>query len=184
MRYLNALGAKMKHRIIVQYRNEAGALERGIAVGGLFKEFWGELSALAFSPNYALFCATEGGGSGGRGEGGELFPNPSCFSAHGGDAVGLYNFLGKILGKALFEGITIQPIFAHFFLAFIRGDYNYMHTLPDLSTKDPTLYNNLMFLKTYEGDAEGELVTTSEQTRTRATTKPPSHLLRSAQICV
>ena len=67
MRYLNALGAKMKHRIIVQYRNEARALERGIDVGGLFKEFWGELSALAFSPNYALFCATEGGGSGGRG---------------------------------------------------------------------------------------------------------------------
>jgi HECT-domain (ubiquitin-transferase) len=29
-----------------------------------------------------------------------------------------------------------------------------MHRLPDLSTMDAQLYNNLMFLKTYDGDAE------------------------------
>ena len=168
MRYLNALGERMKQRIIVSYRNEAGVSERGIDVGGLFKEFWGDLSALAFSPNYALFCAIGGsgsgdggGGSGNDGGGGELFPNPGCFAAHGEDAVTLYNFLGKILGKALFEGITIQPVFAHFFLAFIKGNYNYMHILPDLATKDPQLYNNLMFLKTYEGDAEDLCLTFS-----------------------
>ena len=114
------------------------------------------MSALAFSPNYALFSSI-----GEEGQEGELFPNPSCFSAHGEDAVTLYNFLGKILGKALFEGITIQPIFAHFFLAFIKGNYNYMHILPDLATKDPQLYNNLMFLKTYEGDAEDLCLTFS-----------------------
>jgi ubiquitin-protein ligase E3 C len=56
-------------------------------------------------------------------------------------------------GKALYEGITIQPRFAHFFLSFLRGDYNFLHMLPDLSTVDPQLYNNLMFLKTYDGDA-------------------------------
>ena len=38
MRYLDALGERMKQRIIVNYRNEAGVLERGIDVGGLFKE--------------------------------------------------------------------------------------------------------------------------------------------------
>lgn len=57
-------------------------------------------------------------------------------------------------GKALYEGITIQPKFAHFFLSFLRGDYNFLNMLPDLSTIDPQLYNNLMFLKTYDGDAE------------------------------
>ena len=155
MRYLNALGERMKQRIVMSYRNEVGVMERGIDVGGLFKEFWCDLSALAFSPDYALFCAIE------NDENGALFPNPSCFSAHGEDAVELYNFLGKILGKALFEGITIQPVFAHFFLAFIRGNYNYMHILPDLATKDPQLHNNLMFLKTYEGDAEDLCLTFS-----------------------
>ncbi len=60
----------------------------------------------------------------------------------------------RILGKALYEGISIRPQFAHLFLSFLRGDYNFLHMLPDLSTLDPTLYNNLMFLKTYDGDAE------------------------------
>ncbi len=62
-----------------------------------------------------------------------------------------YSFLS---GKAIYEGITIQPQFAHFFLSFLRGDYNFLHMLADLSTMDRTLYNNLMFLKTYEGKAE------------------------------
>jgi hypothetical protein len=56
--------------------------------------------------------------------------------------------------SALYEGITIRPQFAHFFLSFLRGDYNFLHMLPDLSTMDPQLYNNLMFLKNYDGDAE------------------------------
>jgi ubiquitin-protein ligase E3 C len=53
----------------------------------------------------------------------------------------------------MYEGITIHPRFAHFFLSFLRGDYNFLHMLPDLGTVDPQLYQNLMFLKTYEGDA-------------------------------
>ena len=56
-------------------------------------------------------------------------------------------------GKALYEGITIQPRFAHFFLSFMKGRYNYLNMLADLSTIDPDLYKNLLFLKTYDGDA-------------------------------
>lgn len=88
------------------------------------------------------------------GAGNCLYPNPSSGAAHGSDHIILFEFLGRILGKALFEGITIHPQFAHFFLSFLRGEYNYMHMLPDLSTMDAQLYNNLMFLKTYDGDAE------------------------------
>jgi hypothetical protein len=57
------------------------------------------------------------------------------------------------LGKALYEGITIQPQFAHLFLSFLKGDHTFLHLLTDLSTIDTQLYNNLMFLKTYDGDA-------------------------------
>lgn len=143
---LNNLGRNMRQRIVVQYLNQAGATETGVDVGGLFKEFWTDLSNLAFDPNYALFRATEGSGN-------CLYPNPSSRAAHGSDHIVLFEFLGRILGKALYEGITIQPQFAHFFLSFLRGDYNFLHMLPDLSTMDPQLYNNLMFLKTYDGDA-------------------------------
>ena len=85
---------------------------------------------------------------------GYMYPNPSARAAHGSDSIILFEFLGRILGKALYEGITIKPQFAHFFLSFLRGEYNFLHMLPDLATMDQTLYNNLMFLKTYDGDAE------------------------------
>ena len=144
---MNNLGKNMRQRIVVHYLNEAGTQEIGIDVGGLFKEFWTDLTALAFNQNYALFKATEGADH-------CLYPNPSSEAAHGATHITLFEFLGRILGKALYEGITIQPQFAHFFLSFMRGDYNFFHMLPDLSTMDAQLYNNLMFLKTYDGDAE------------------------------
>ena len=81
-----------------------------------------------------------------------MYPNPSSKLAHGSDHIVLFEFLGRILGKALYEGITIQPQFAHLFLSFLRGNHTYLHLLTDLSTIDPQLYGNLMFLKTYEGD--------------------------------
>ena len=61
-----------------------------------------------------------------------------------------YHFLGLVLGKAIFENITLQPKFAHFFLSFMNNKYNYMNLLNDLNTFDSELYKNLMFLKTYE----------------------------------
>ena len=104
---------------------------------------WSDLSNLAFDPNYALFKNTDGF---------LMYPNPTSKLAHGADHVILFEFLGRILGKALYEGITIQPQFAHLFLSFLRGDHNYLHLLTDLSTIDPQLYGNLMFLKNYDGD--------------------------------
>ena len=61
----------------------------------------------------------------------------------------IYSILGRVLGKALYENITIQPQFAHFFLAFMHGRYNFMNLVNDLATLDQELYKNLMFLKTY-----------------------------------
>ncbi|KAL9181070.1 hypothetical protein ACHAXT_009875 [Thalassiosira profunda] len=141
--HLNKLGRNMRQRIVVCYLSKAGAKETGVDVGGLFKEFWTDLSNLAFDPNYALFKTTQES---------LMYPNPSSKMAHGSDSIVLFEFLGRIMGKALYEGITIQPQFAHLFLSFLRGDHNYLHLLTDLSTIDPQLHGNLMFLKTYEGD--------------------------------
>ena len=57
---MNHLGRNMRNRLAVQYYNEAGMRESGIDVGGLFKEFWTDLCAIAFDPNYALFRLTSG----------------------------------------------------------------------------------------------------------------------------
>lgn len=146
---MNSFSQKMfRERFQIQYYNEGGARETGIDAGGLFKDFWTDLCDIAFNPNYALFRATEDGALGNC-----LYPNPLSRTVHGStDHVVLFEFLGRILGKALYEGITISPRFAHFFLSFIRGDYNFLHMLPDLSTIDPQLFNNLMFLKNFDGD--------------------------------
>ena len=44
----------------------------------------------------------------------------------------------------------MQPQFAHFFLAFMMGRYNFTGLVNDLQSLDPDLFKNLMFLKTYE----------------------------------
>lgn len=152
--HLNKLGRNLRSRIIVQYVNQAGAKESGLDAGGLFKEFWTDLADLAFNPNWALFCETQDSN-------GFVYPNPSSRAAHGPDSIIMYEFLGRVVGKAMFEGITIKPQFAHFFLSFLRGEYNFLNMLSDLSTMDRTLYNNLMFLKTYEGDASDLCLTFS-----------------------
>lgn len=56
---LNKLGRQLRQRIIVRYLNEAGTEEIGLDAGGLFKEFWTDLSDLSFNLNYALFSETE-----------------------------------------------------------------------------------------------------------------------------
>eukprot|EP00539_Tryblionella_compressa_P016401 CAMPEP_0178856842 /NCGR_PEP_ID=MMETSP0746-20121128/24153_1 /TAXON_ID=913974 /ORGANISM="Nitzschia punctata, Strain CCMP561" /LENGTH=344 /DNA_ID=CAMNT_0020523065 /DNA_START=45 /DNA_END=1078 /DNA_ORIENTATION=+ len=139
---MNNLGSDMRQRIAIQYYNEADTKETGIDAGGLFKEFWTDLSAIAFDLNFALFCINDNNC---------MYPNPSSGAAHGSDHIVLFEFLGRILGKSLYENITIQP---PDFLSFLRGNYNYLHMFSDLSTMDSQLYNNLMFLKTYDGDAE------------------------------
>jgi hypothetical protein len=145
MEAIGKVGAGIKDRVIVKYINEFGEEEAGIDAGGLFKDFVTDLSGRIFDPSYGLFCCTAAN---------LLYPNPSAqmlFDAHEMDTT--FVFLGRVLGKAMFENITLQPQFAHFFLAFMHGKYNYMNLINDLHTLDPELYKNLMFLKTYEVSA-------------------------------
>jgi len=87
---MNNLGTNMRQRIAVQYYNEAGTKEVGIDAGGLFKEFWTDLSTIAFDPGYSLFRMTEDNC---------MYPSPLSKAAHGLDHIVLFEFLGRILGK-------------------------------------------------------------------------------------
>jgi ubiquitin-protein ligase E3 C len=55
-----------------------------------------------------------------------------------------YEFLGRLLGKAVYDGMLINVPLAGFFLCKLLGlspDVN------DLATLDPDLHRNLMYLK-------------------------------------
>ena len=62
-----------------------------------------------------------------------------------------YRFIGRILGKALYEGILVDVAFAGFFLAKWLDKQSW---LDDLASLDPELYQGLMQLKHYTGDPE------------------------------
>ena len=52
---LNRLGPNLKNRIYVVFVNDMGMEETGIDAGGLFKELWTSLAAIAFNPAYGFF---------------------------------------------------------------------------------------------------------------------------------
>ncbi|KAG7375508.1 hypothetical protein PHYPSEUDO_000937 [Phytophthora pseudosyringae] len=145
LRKLNSIRTSLKKRINVVFVNSAGREEVGIDAGGLFKEFWLDLSTLAFDLQYGLFLTTHDQ---------LLYPNPNSASSHfsrESDHLTMFQFVGRILGKALYEGIVVQPKFAHFFLSKLLHSFNQLNELPSL---DPEIYKNLMFLKSYDGDVE------------------------------
>lgn len=145
LRKLNTIRTNLKKRINVVFVNAAGREEVGIDAGGLFKEFWLDLSTLAFDLQYGLFLTTHDQ---------LLYPNPHSASGHFSrdiDHLTMFQFVGRILGKGLYEGIVVQPKFAHFFLSKLLHSFNQLNELPSL---DPEIYKNLMFLKSYEGDVE------------------------------
>ncbi|KAH7467190.1 E3 ubiquitin-protein ligase UPL6 [Phytophthora ramorum] len=145
LKKLNSIRTNLKKRINVVFVNSAGREEVGIDAGGLFKEFWLDLSTLAFDLQYGLFLTTQDQ---------LLYPNPNSASDHfsrESDHLTMFQFVGRILGKALYEGIVVQPKFAHFFLSKLLHSFNQLNELPSL---DPEIYKNLMFLKSYDGDVE------------------------------
>jgi ubiquitin-protein ligase E3 C len=140
-------GDAMRRKVAVTFINAEGVPESGLDAGGLFKELLTELCKLVFDEAYGLFKANAQG---------ELYPNPASHLCTGTPDAQSFEFVGRLVGKALFEGITIGPQFARFFLHKLLGRPLNLHYLPSL---DPELYRSLMFLKGYEGDV-GDLALT------------------------
>jgi ubiquitin-protein ligase E3 C len=137
------LGVRLKERLQITFVDEHGNVEPGIDGGGLFKEFLTELLTACFHPDLGLFRSTDSN---------YLYPNPdSALLDLPVDHLQLFHFVGRVVGKALYSGIQIEPQFANFFLRECLGSYN---SVDDLESLDPVMYKNLMFLKKYEGDIE------------------------------
>jgi len=135
---LNGLGAELKKRVEIVFVDEHGIEESGIDGGGLFKELltscvlslvvepvlpppaWladlllpllaRRLSKEVFNTDRGLWLATSQN---------ELYPNPHAY-AREPNQLAWFAFVGRILGKALYQGILVNVKFAGFFLSKVR----------------------------------------------------------------
>ncbi|XP_015926212.1 ubiquitin-protein ligase E3C [Parasteatoda tepidariorum] len=132
----------IKMRILVQLVNAVGLDEVGIDGGGLFREFMHELLKTCFDPNRGFFKTTHDG---------LLYPNPNVqrvmpdFARH-------YFFIGRMLGKAIYENMLVELPLAAFFLTKILSRHTSDVDIHHLASLDPVMYRNLLYLKTYDGD--------------------------------
>lgn len=111
-----------------------GNVESGIDGGGLFKEFLIHLCRTAFSPEFGLFSCTHDN---------RLVPNPNA-KHHHENYLHLFHFLGKVVAKAIYEMVLLEPQLGHTFLNSVLGKVN---SLEDLKHLDMDLARNLGALK-------------------------------------
>lgn len=166
-----SLGEKLKEPIQITFLDEFGLQEAGIDGGGVTKEFLTSVTTEAFNPEKLYF--TENSQH-------SLYPNPTSVEVHKEmlrmtgfpddteehrevirDLLQRYEFLGRVVGKCLYEGILIDINFASFFLskwALFGGTNNasresgYKASVNELRDLDEELYQGLMSLKHYPGD--------------------------------
>ncbi|KAF1845300.1 uncharacterized protein K460DRAFT_366176 [Cucurbitaria berberidis CBS 394.84] len=197
------LGQGLKEPIQITFMDQFGAPEAGIDGGGVTKEFLTSVTNRAFMPTDYIDMFVENDQH-------LLYPNPAAVEEHKealrqagfhenspefrlqiSELLQRYEFLGRIIGKCLYEGILIDVNFAPFFLrkwALTGGtgsapnESGYRPTLNDLRDLDEALYQGLHKLKTYAGDVEDFSLNftvtdtvivdhTTEPKKTKATTK-------------
>jgi len=108
--------------------------EEGIDAGGLLREWYLVLSREMFNPNYALFRPSAADNI-------TFQPNPN--SIINPDHLLYFGFIGKIIGKALFDGQMLDAYFT-------RSFYKHMLGIPvnyhDMEAIDPEYYKNLKWI--------------------------------------
>ncbi|KAH6605718.1 ubiquitin- ligase e3 c [Trichoderma cornu-damae] len=164
------LGEGLKDPIQITFVDQFDTPEAGIDGGGVTKEFLTSVTSEMF-----------GNGLGGLGmfvssDKGLLYPNPTAMDVlresmrqQGlaesdpewrdavSDFLNRYEFLGRIVGKCMYEGILVDLAFAGFFLLkwpspSRKEENNYKGSINDLQDMDEELYKGLLHLKNYSGD--------------------------------
>jgi len=143
MDQLNNLGPNLRKKVQVTLYNQVGAVEAGIDGGGVFREFLDDLIKEAFHPE------TD------HGHGGPLFSVSPLQTLKINTSLTLnqellshYQFLGRVLGKAVYESVLVEPQFCLPFLNQLLGQQN---TLDDLKNFDPEYYKHLSALRKMDG---------------------------------
>jgi len=159
------LGEGLKEPIQITFVDKFDTVEAGIDGGGVTKEFLTSVTKEAFIEEGRLFVANRHNAH---------YPNPFAFDqtqkglrdaaiAEGSpdwentlaELLEQYEFLGRIVGKCLYEGILIDIAFAGFFLlkwASSAKDAGYRANINDLREMDEDLYQGMISLKNFQGD--------------------------------
>ncbi|KAF4992214.1 hypothetical protein FGRMN_7345 [Fusarium graminum] len=163
------IGEGLKDPIQITFVDQFGTAEAGIDGGGVTKEFLISVTSEAFSAEHGKGMFTSN-------EKGLLFPDPTALdvlrnrlrigglSETDGDyretvtnVLKRFEFLGRIVGKCMYEGILVDLAFAGFFLlkwasTGPNDENNYKGSVNDLRDMDEDLYNGMLRLKNYPGD--------------------------------
>ncbi|KAJ0019385.1 hypothetical protein NQD34_006954 [Periophthalmus magnuspinnatus] len=134
----------IKGVIRVKFVNDLGVDEAGIDQDGVFKEFLEEIIKKVFNPALNLFKTTSGNE--------RLYPSPTSYIHE--NHLHLFEFVGKMLGKAVYEGIVVDVPFASFFLSQVLGHHHssFYSSIDELPSLDSEFYKNLTSIKRYDGD--------------------------------
>lgn len=157
------LGDGLKEPIQIEFVDQYGMPEAGIDGGGVTKEFLTSVTQEAFT-KFDLFVANKQNA---------YYPNPYFIDQRNAllrregvepgsaewrkcqDALlSQYDFLGRIIGKCMYEGILLDITFAGFFLLkwASASSNSYRANINDLRELDEELYQGMMRLKNYPGD--------------------------------
>lgn len=159
------LGNGLKEPIQITFVDQFGAVEAGIDGGGVTKEFLTSVTKEAFSTSHGMNLFVENDTH-------LLYPNPAAvderkdllqqagiqegsseWNEHLRDLLRRYEFLGRIIGKCMYEGILVNVAFAPFFLVkwaltggtgSASGETSYRANLNDLRDLDESLYQGLV----------------------------------------
>lgn len=165
---LYQLGEGLKDPIQITFKDQWGVDEAGIDGGGVTKEFLTQVTNEAFAQKDSepsMFTSSYSG---------LLFPDPKAadivrdrlrqrgfseqdqeWRAEMANFIKRYEFLGRIIGKCMYEGILIDITFAGFFLlqwSSAATDGAYKGSINDLRDIDEELYKGMLRLKDYPGD--------------------------------
>ncbi|KAM5346672.1 hypothetical protein ACJ41O_009677 [Fusarium nematophilum] len=164
------IGEGLKDPIQITFVDQFGTAEAGIDGGGVTKEFLISVTSEAFGHN------KEGAGMFASNEKGLLYPDPTAvdvlreslrtsglsesdpeFRGFMTSLLRRFEFLGRIVGKCLYEGILVDLAFAGFFLlkwASVgpNDENSYKGSVNDLRDMDEELYKGMLRVKNYPGD--------------------------------
>lgn len=126
-------GPQMRNKLIIKFYNE-----EAVDAGGVKREWYSLLSKELFNPDILLFKSAANGVS--------YFPNENSGFGNENERYNhleLFNFAGKLVSKAIYDGFLLECYFTRGFYKLILNIPLTYHDMEDL---DPDHYKNLKWL--------------------------------------
>jgi len=123
-------GDQMKHgKLSIRFHNE-----EGVDAGGVTREWFQVLSRQMFDPGYALFIPVSSD---------RTTFHPNQLSSINEEHLMFFKFIGRIIGKALYEGRVLD---CHFSRAVYKRILGKSVNVKDMESLDPEYYKSLTWM--------------------------------------